>query len=62
MRDKKVKQFKIFLTEREHAKLFELAEEKHMSASEYVRFMTLYPNTLYNPKKVKEEKVYSDDK
>jgi hypothetical protein len=64
MREKKVKQFKIFLTESEHKRLFELAEENHMSASEYVRFILLYPETIYNPKlkEIKEEKVYSNEK
>lgn len=49
--------FRVRLNERERKRLFELAEEKGMSAAEYIRF-----EILYNPKEIKEEKVYPNEK
>lgn len=55
MRHRKEKQFRMFLTEEEHTKIFQLAKEKGMSASEYVRYVVLYQDTIYKPVEKKQE-------
>jgi hypothetical protein len=47
--------FRVRLNERERKRLYELAEEKGLSAADFIRF-----ELLYNPKEPKQKKEYKD--